>query len=195
MSNRLIPADNKISKKIKAMLTKAGNSIETKRIMIMIAYMWWENMTQIQKTLKVSGETVKKTVKRYIADQETFYKTNLKGRQYSEEKQKLLNEINELITESEKKKENIDIIDVNRIINKKYWIEKLNYHQTRSLVRRTLKMNYQKPFVTNINQPSNAQEMLMDRFTEALAQIWLATNTLDEKDILNKKTKFWDFII
>jgi hypothetical protein len=77
-------------------------------------------MTQIQKTLKVSGETVKKTVKRYIADQETFYKTNLKGRQYSEEKQKLLNEINELITESEKKKENIDIIDVNRIINKKY---------------------------------------------------------------------------
>lgn len=191
MSKRLIPADKETAKKIKAMLPKASNSIEHKRIMIMVVYMWWENMTQIQKILKVSGETVKKTVQKYIANQETFYKTNLKWRQYSPEKKKLLIEISDLIKKSEKENENIDIPDVNRIINNKYWIEKLNYHQTRSLVRRGLNMNYQKPFVTNIKKPTNAEEILMERFTEAVVKVWLETKTLDENGILNKKTKFW----
>jgi transposase len=191
MSNRLLPVDHQIAKNLKAMLPKAKNSIETKRITIMVIYMWWANIPTTKKILKVSSSTVENTVKKYIIDQENFYKTNLKGRQYSDEKKVLLAEISELVKKSDKDNENIDIPDVNRIINKRYWIEKLDYHQTRSLVRSVLKMNYQKPFVTNIKKPTNAEEILMERFTEAVIKVWLETNTLDEKDILNKKTKFW----
>lgn len=191
MSKRLIPADQQIAKKLKSMLPEAKNSIESKRIMIMVVYMWWANMPETKKILKVSSSTIEKTVRRYLINQEWFYKTNLKGRQYSDEKKILLSEITELIKESDAKEENIDILDVNRTINNKYWMQKLDYHQTWSLVRGALKMNYQKPFVKNIKQPINAQEILMERFTEAIIHIWLETKTLDEKDILNKKTKFW----
>ena len=76
-----------------------------------------------------------------------------------------------MIVKAEKEEENIDILDVNKSINKKYGMQKLDYHQTRWLVRRAINANYQKPYVKNYKQPEGAKEILNERFTDALLEI------------------------
>ncbi len=190
MSFRKIPVNLEEVKRLKKEIKNAVNSIQIKRITIMISYLWWLNMNKTVKALKISSRTIENTINKYMEDPQKFYLTNLKWKQMTKEKEELKNEVNTLITETNAKEENIDILDIQRIINKKYWVEKLNYHQARSLIRRCLKSNYQKPYVTNHKQPENAKEIFEERLTEWILHIWIQTKTFDEKNIKNKKTKF-----
>ncbi len=190
MSFRKIPVNIEEVKRLKKELKNAKNSIETKRITILISYLWWLNIRQVVKALQVSSSTTEIVINKYIEDPHKFYLTNLKWKQMTKEKEDLKNEVSTLIVEANKKEENVDILDIQRTINKKYWVEKLNYHQARSLVRKCLKSNYQKPYVTNHKQPENAKEIFEERLTEWILHIWSQTKTFDEENIKNKKTKF-----
>lgn len=194
MANRLIPASNEKAKEIKKMLPLAKNSIESKRIMIMCVYIWGKNVAETKEILNVSSKTVEENIQRYIDDESWFYKTNYKWRQLTNERKVLEFEVTEMIEKAAREKENVDILDVNKSINRKYGMQKLDYHQTRWLVRRVINANYQKPYVKNHKQPEGAKEILNERFTDALLEIWTKTNTIDGQDIKNKKTKNWGII-
>ena len=195
MAKRLIEANIEESKNTKKLLNECKNSVESKRVMIMVVYLWGSNTTETRKSLQVSSWTVEKVVRLYIANKTSFYKTNLKWRQLTDDKKELLWKISWMIIKSNKAEENIDILDVNRTINREYGMQKLDYHQTRWLVRKVLDANYQKPYVKNYKQPDNAEQILNDRLTKALIDVWSKTNTIDAEDIKNKKTKFWTFSV
>ena len=193
MAKRLIEANIEESKNTKKLLNECKNSVDSKRVMIMVVYLWGSNTTETRKSLQVSSWTVEKVVRLYIANKTSFYKTNLKWRQLTDDKKELLWKISWMIIKSNKAEENIDILDVNRTINREYGMQKLDYHQTRWLVRKVLDANYQKPYVKNYKQPDNAEQILNDRLTKALIDVWSKTNTIDAEDI--KNTKFWTFSV
>lgn len=188
---RLLPQNISETKRLKTILKDAKNSVESRRIMIAIVYMGGKNMEETCSALQTSFWTVSTTMRAYKKDKVSFYKTAFKGRMLSKEKIELKNEVEKMIIEAETKQENIDIQDVRRIINKKYKKEILTYHQAWSLVRMRLRSNYQKPYVKSHKQPENAEDILKERFTEALIKIGLEEKLIDGRDIKNKKTKSW----
>lgn len=190
MANRLIPANENKVKELKKLLPLAKNSFESKRIMIMCVYMWGKNIWETRAIMNVSSKTVEENVHRYNKDEIWFYKTHYTWRKLTKEREELQSDVHALIIESENTESNIDILDVSRTINRKYWIQKLDYHQARWLVRRALHANYQKPYVTSHKQSENAKELFEASLNDWVICIWSKTKTFDEESVKNKKTKF-----
>ena len=78
---RKLPIDINKAKELKKKLKDCVNSIESKRLTIIIAYLNWSTIPQVQKTLWVSSDTICNNVKRYVEDPENFYKTKYPWRQ------------------------------------------------------------------------------------------------------------------
>ena len=187
---RLLPVDIEETKVLKQQLNVAKNNVERKRITIAILYMWGESMEEVSVSLHVSFWTVSWTMRAYKADKDNFYKTKFKWRKLSKEKEKLTIEVKSIIETSNKNSENLDIQDVRRMINRKYQKEVLTYHQAWELIRKKLHSNYQKPYVKSHKQAENAEEILKERLTQAVVEVWVAEKlVIDGKDIKNKKTK------
>jgi hypothetical protein len=89
------------------------------------------------------------------------------------------------------KKDEIDISDVRRELNKNGW--EFNYWTTWRLTRKQLKLNYQKPFITSDKQDEFAKQIAEGRIRKAVLQVAIEEKEIDADSVKNKKTKFWQF--
>ena len=193
MTKRKIAPNPEEVKRLKKELKNAKNSIESKRIMIMITYLWWKGMNQTSKILSTSSDTVKKTISRYIENKYDFYKTNYTWRKTSEKSKKIMNELNKLVEEKINKWEYVDIKDIEKEYNRKNK-EKLSYFKVWWYLRERLWYNYQKPYIKDKRQPENAEEIAKWRLTKEIIRIWIEEKEIDAYAIKNKKNIFWENI-
>jgi len=189
---RKVPASKIKAKELKLLLKNCRNSIEQKRIQIVITYLLWNDIENTTKILWVSIRTVQKVVDLYSKDETNFYKTNYKWKIETEERKNLKSEIQELVEEWINKNSFFDINNILRTINKKHNKEVTNYHWMRWIIRKYLDYNYQKPFVTNKKKPKFAEEIIKGRLTKAIIKVWLNEFDIGSSAIKNKKTKFWE---
>ena len=194
MLRRKIEVNPEEVKRLKKELKNAKNSIESKRIMIMITYLWWKGMRQTARILNVSTDTVEKTVNRYIKDKYNFYKTNYRWRKVSEKSKRIMRKLNKLVEEKINKWEYVDIKDIEKEYNRKNE-EKLSYFKIWWYLRRRLRYNYQKPYIKDKRQPEQAEEILKWRLTKEIIRIWIEEREIDAYAIKNKKNIFWEDVI
>ena len=187
---RKIPADPEKVKKLRKKLKDCKNSIESKRMNIMIVYLNWADIEKTAKILWISKATIRRTTNRYVEDEEWFYKTKFRGRVESEKKKELKQEVKEVVERRIDKWEYIDINDVVRRINKMHKKEVIDYNTARLILRRGLKYNYQKPFIRNKKSSKHAKEIVKGRLTKAIIKVWLEERDIDAEAIKNKKRKF-----
>ena len=112
MGKRLIPVNKNEAKRLSKILKLGKNTVEVKRIMIMINYLNGNNTDEVAKSMSVSKQTVLNTIYRYKEDKENFYKTNFTWRRPTKESIRRKEEIKNIIEERLKKWELIDIKDV-----------------------------------------------------------------------------------
>ena len=187
---RLVEINKEEAKELKKKLKEAKNSVEAKRIMIMINYLRWSNTDKVVKNLWVSKWTVLNTIHAYIKDKENFYKTNFTWKRASNKSKKIKERIKDIIEDKLNKWELVDIKDVEEEYNKKSE-EKLEYHQVWWYIRKVLWYNYQKPEVKDKRQDEHAKEIFKWRLTKAIIEIWIEEKKIDAYAIKNKKTIFW----
>ena len=195
--NRKIPVQKDKVKELKKIFKNTKNTVESKRLNIMIVYLGWENSERTSEILWVSKSTVQTTINRYINDPKFFYKTKYKGKIETNDRKELKRETKKIVESMIDKAENPDINKIVRAINRKYkkknkWEPIINYHWMRWILRKNFKYNYQKPFVKNNKQPENAEDIVKERLTESIIEIQVEENIdVDNVAIKNKKTKFW----
>jgi len=189
---RKIPVNIEEVKKLKLLLKNCKNSVEQKRVQIMIVYLWWKSADNTAYILNISKWTVQNVTDLYIKDKENFYKTNYKWKVETEERKKLKLEVKELVEEWINKNKFFDINGILRTINKRYNKEVTNYHWMRWIIREALAYNYQKPSVRNQKKPKFAEEIIKGRLTKAIIQVWLKEVDVDSFAIKNKKNKFFE---
>ena len=79
--NRLLSINKEEAIRLKNELKYVKNSIESKRINLMIVYLSTNiSWNKVWDMLKISHWTVSNTIKEYIKDPEKFYKTNFTGK-------------------------------------------------------------------------------------------------------------------
>lgn len=188
---RLIPVDVNAAKELKNLLKEAKNNAERKRINIMAVYLWWQWIEAVSKILHVSMWTVSLLANKYKECRKDFFRTKYVWRKRTPEREKIKEEIEELIKQAKEKDENLDIMDIRDMINKKHKEEVLTYHQAWEFTRKVLNLNYQKPYVRNHKQAENAKEILQERLTEAIVKVGEERKIIDAWAIKNKKTKIW----
>lgn len=186
---RLLEINKEEAKELKKKLKEAKNSVEAKRIMIMINYLRWSNTDKVVKNLWVSKWTVLNTIHAYIKDKENFYKTNFTWKRASKKSKKIKERIKNIIEDKLNKWELVDIKDIEEEYNKKSE-EKLEYYQVWWYIRKVLWYNYQKPEVKDKRQDEHAEEIFKWRLTKAIIEIWIEEKEIDAHAIKNKKTIF-----
>jgi len=178
------------SKELKKELKNARNSVEAKRIMIMINYLSWNNTDEVVKMIMVSKWTVMNTINKYIKDPKNFYKTSFTGKKRTNKSSKVIKKIEKIIEKKEKNKEYMDISDILYEYNRSTKEEKITYYKCWEIIRRILWYNYQKPYIEDTRQSEYAKEILSWRLRKAITKIWIEERLIDADDIKNKKTKF-----
>lgn len=187
---RKLPKDTEKAKELKKRLKECTNSIESKRMNIMIVYLNWSNVVEVQNTLWVSWYTVIQTINRYIEDQDNFYKTKYPWRPKSNEWKTIEERINKIIVDAYEKWEYLDIHWIQERYNKKYKKSKiLNYRQTWTVVRERLKYKYQKPYIVDKRKPENAEKIVKERIREAIEKV-AKKEWIEVKRLKNKKIDF-----
>jgi len=189
MGKRLIPVNKEEAKRLKKMLKLGKNTVEIKRIMIMINYLNGNNTDEVVKNMWVSKQTVLNTIYRYKEDKENFYKTKFTGRRPTKESIKRKEEIKNIIEERLKKWELIDIKDVEEEYKRRTGKE-IKYKEVWRYIRKELKYNYQKPYVRDKRQPKEAEKIVKGRITKAIIKVWIEERIIDAESIKNKKTIF-----
>jgi len=188
---RLVEVNKEKAKELKKKLKYTKNSVEAKRIMIMINYLMWNNSDEVVKNLWVSKQTVLNTIHAYIEDEENFYKTKFTWRRPSKKSEKIKRKLEDIIENKLNNWELVDIKDIEEEYNKKTE-EKLKYHQVWWYVRKVLWYNYQKPEVKDKRQSEYAEEIFKWRLTKAIIKIWIEEKEIDAYAIKNKKNFFWE---
>ncbi len=188
---RKIPADKNKAKEVKRLLKECKNTIEQKRVNIMVVYLWWADMAWVYKALWGSKSTIENTIKKYLEDETTFYKTQYKGKIVTEERKNLKEQIREKVENSIEEGNHIDISDIVRHINKAYNKEVIDYQWVWRILRKFFWYNYQKPFVRNKKSSEYAKEIIKWRLTKTIIKVWLEENNIDAESIKNKKMKIW----
>jgi len=186
---RKIAVNKEEVKRLKKKLKDTKNTVEVKRLMIMIVYLWGQNTKQVSDTLKVSNQTVINTINKYIKNKEDFYKTSFTGRKISKKSENIRKKLELIVEEKLNKWEIIDIKDVADIYNRKEE-DKLEYYKVWWYLRKVIWYNYQKPYVKDKRQSEHAEEILRWRLTKAIIEIWKEEREIDAYAIKNKKNFF-----
>jgi len=187
---RKIEKNIKKAKELKKELKKAKNSVEAKRIMIMINYFSGNNTDEVVKMMVVGKSTVMNSINRYIKDPKWFYKTKFTGKRRTKESRKMINKIDKIIKKKEKNKEYMDISDILEVYNRSSKCKEITYNKCWGIIRRVLRYNYQKPYIEDTRQSKYAKEILSWRLRKAITKIGIEERLIDADDIKNKKTKF-----
>lgn len=180
------------AKELKKELKKAKNSVEAKRIMIMINYLSGNNTDEVVKMMIVGKSTVMNSINRYIKDPENFYKTKFTGKRRTKESNMIVKKIDKIIKKKEENKEYMDINDILEAYNRSSKGKKISYRKCWEIVRKVLRYNYQKPYIEDTRQSEYAKEILSGRLRKAITKIGIEEKLIDADDIKNKKTKFWE---
>ena len=190
MGKRILEVNKKEAKELKKKLRYVKNSVEVKRIMIMVNYLNWYNTKEVGKNLSVSEWTVCNTLKAYKEDKDNFYKTRFTGRRPSKKSNEIKGKIEKIIEDKINKWEMIDLKDIEEEYNRKEK-DKVTYKQIWWYVRKRLWYNYQKPYVRDKRKSEYAEKIVKWRLTREIIKIWIEENKIDAESIKNKKTKFW----
>lgn len=190
MNKRKVPIDKEKAKQISKLFSKANNNAERKRIQVMVSYLNWLNYKKIIESWIANNTCIKITIERYIENENNFFKTNRTWRQYSNERDIITNEIEKIIKEESKKWHLIDIHTLRDIYNRrnKKW-KILKYKQVWYVVRKRLKLKYQKPYIKDKRRPIDAESILRSRIEEGYKKVlekeWFEENRLKNKKIWN----------
>ena len=157
----------------------------------MIAYLKWAKYCEIVKLWLWDNKTISKVIKSYIEDPENFYKTNYKWKIQTNNRKKVEEDLNKIIIQYEKEGKLLDIISLQEIYNK--WKKEkkiLNYNQVRIIVRRRLKLKYQKPYIKDSRKPKDAEEQLTNNIRITMWEI-AEKEWFEDSRLKNKKIKNW----
>lgn len=172
MWRRALEVDIEKAKEVDNLLKEAKNNIERKRIMAMSAYLRWLSYIEIEKAWLWTDTVMSNIIKKYKINQTTFYKTNYNWKPISQERQIIYDRVREIIDNWLEKWDLLDLEEVQRRYNNKYWKHhRISYKQTWDIVRDRLKYKYQKPYIIDKRKPENADQILKERFEEAINEI------------------------
>lgn len=180
------------AKRLKKEMKHAKNSVESKRIMIMINYLSWNNTDDVVKMMVVGKSTVLNAINAYIEDPKSFYKTKFTWRRRTKKSNEVINKIDKIIKKKEEKGEYMDINDILYTYNMSSKGKEITYKKCWKTIRQILWYNYQKPYIRDTRQSEYAEEILNGRIRKAITNVWIKEKMIDADDIKNKKTNFWE---
>lgn len=190
MAKRIIEPDLEKSKELTKLKKKAKNKTELRRIDYVVSYLRLWSTRKVYESLWWWVWAINFAVNEYKKDQENFYKTKYPWRQKSDERKDIEDKINKIIKERQSKWLQTDIETVREIFNRRYKnIKILNYNQAWHVIRKKLKLSYQKPYISDSRKLENAEEILKDRLKGWLGKVeQLEKQKLKDEWLQNKKT-------
>lgn len=189
MWKRLIEPSIEKSREVLKLIKYATNKTEIRRINLVSAYLRLWSIAEVKKILWSGTDSILASIKKYKEDPKGFYKTKYPWKKQSEEWRNIEDKINKIIEERSEKWLQTDIETVREIFNRRYKnIKILNYTQAWQVVRKRLKLPYQKPYITDSRKPKDAEEILKSRIKEWLGEVEkLEKQELKDKRLQNKK--------